>query len=329
MVSLINFKTYNEELQRAANGAPNTTTTTSIECDPNSQANYTTSRNESGYERTPTCCNKQDARQTQITHLPNAHLAPMRSHHQHHQLKHQINQQEPNHRNNQDQLAARMRFNSSSKQNDDDDDEEDENDNQDNQLRYRCPSPDQFTVTWRNLKFSIEPKWHTKLANDSPISRLADRLKPARSTGSQQVVASSNSSSLARIVLDKLDGSFRSGELTAILGPSGEYDLFELCTVHSKQANLVLCFSRRAEWLRRLVDFDCRAAAALYVNKADDYDDDDGGGGDEQKCLPINRRLNCKYCRPFYGNNDSAGQLLPPNQTRKLFVDPPKVSRKC
>lgn len=79
-----------------------------------------------------------------------------------------------------------------------------------------------FVVTWRNLKFAIEPKWHQKMLNASPMAAFN------KSSPQQQqsvVIGGSNQqqqSVVTKIVLDKLDGSFRSGELTAILGPSGK-----------------------------------------------------------------------------------------------------------
>lgn len=66
------------------------------------------------------------------------------------------------------------------------------------------PAPN-FVVTWRNLKFSIEPKWHEKL--------VAKKITFAHSNTNQPIER--------KLVLDELDGTFRSGELTAILGPSG------------------------------------------------------------------------------------------------------------
>lgn len=97
-----------------------------------------------------------------------------------------------------------------------------------------------FVVTWRNLEFLIEPKWHQRLMCNKSLSPLnaltSDRRKKQIKTqnyepneshpsGSQQ---QQQSTVKTKIVLDKLDGSFRSGELTAILGPSGKcgYDFF-------------------------------------------------------------------------------------------------------
>lgn len=66
------------------------------------------------------------------------------------------------------------------------------------------PSEANFVVTWRDLRFVIEPKWHKRVLECAPAS--ACQQAPAK------------------LVLDNLDGSFRSGELTAILGPSGKFD---------------------------------------------------------------------------------------------------------
>lgn len=104
-----------------------------------------------------------------------------------------------------------------------------------------CRRPD-FVVTWRNLNFVIEPKWHQRLAHNTraalcdrkpsrgsrkkdPSTSLdlavvsSDKSRPANDESVAQVTTSPTST---RVVLDKLDGSFKSGELTAILGPSGE-----------------------------------------------------------------------------------------------------------
>ena len=75
-----------------------------------------------------------------------------------------------------------------------------------------------FVVTWRNLKFAIEPKWHQRMANANPMAAFATR-QPSRQP-QQQVVGNQTTAVVSKVVLDKLDGSFRSGELTAILGPS-------------------------------------------------------------------------------------------------------------
>lgn len=74
-----------------------------------------------------------------------------------------------------------------------------------------------FAVTWRNLRFAIEPKWHQKL---SSAAALAGRLAPANINRLAQSPGPTQPGN--RVVLDRLDGSFRSGELTAILGPSGK-----------------------------------------------------------------------------------------------------------
>lgn len=121
-----------------------------------------------------------------------------------------------------------------------------------------CAERANFVVTWRNLRFAIEPKWHQRLAGSSlnPVAGCLKRRKqtPASANGetidglngANQVAFGHNgelqlhqaelSSSGAnpsnqnnasqqpetKIVLDSLDGSFKSGELAAILGPSGE-----------------------------------------------------------------------------------------------------------
>lgn len=84
-----------------------------------------------------------------------------------------------------------------------------------------------FVVTWRNLEFLIEPKWHQKLiANPAgclnPLSASNKRRAQKQSKLQDHYQASQEPAVKTKIVLDKLDGSFRSGELTAILGPSGK-----------------------------------------------------------------------------------------------------------
>lgn len=92
--------------------------------------------------------------------------------------------------------------------------------------KNQCEQPS-FVVTWRNLRFAIEPKWRQKLVGANPLSMLAsqrDETTNARSTPGSQTSSASQQPQAAstKVVLDKLDGSFRSGELTAILGPSGK-----------------------------------------------------------------------------------------------------------
>lgn len=111
-----------------------------------------------------------------------------------------------------------------------------------------CETMTNFVVTWRNLRFAIEPKWHQRLASAGSLT--------ANFRSRQQTVASNTTTTTlaiecgldssghgpngiphhlqpicnethqqppeTKVVLDLLDGSFKSGELTAILGPSGE-----------------------------------------------------------------------------------------------------------
>lgn len=93
-----------------------------------------------------------------------------------------------------------------------------------------------FTVTWRNLKFAIEPKWHEKIAKKSSsivalatcrVASTTSKTGPVEGANATEVqitapTSDSDSSPVSRVVLDQLDGSFRSGQLTAILGPSGK-----------------------------------------------------------------------------------------------------------
>lgn len=104
-----------------------------------------------------------------------------------------------------------------------------------------CRKPD-FVVTWRNLNFVIEPKWHQKLAHNTraALTNCKPVQSPKKDSGTSFDLALVSSATApqspdngaavqvsmtntTRVVLDKLDGSFKSGELTAILGPSGRY----------------------------------------------------------------------------------------------------------
>lgn len=92
-----------------------------------------------------------------------------------------------------------------------------------------------FVVTWRNLEFLIEPKWHQKLMTRRNLNSMnglssgkrgaqkQTKLQDYQSSLSDQQQAQAAAAVETKIVLDKLDGSFRSGELTAILGPSGKF----------------------------------------------------------------------------------------------------------
>lgn len=79
-----------------------------------------------------------------------------------------------------------------------------------------------FVVTWRQLRFAIEPKWHQRLRNSTLASALA-RSRSGRASGKQREKGQHKTKDQSKLVLDRLDGSFRSGELTAILGPSGKF----------------------------------------------------------------------------------------------------------
>lgn len=101
-----------------------------------------------------------------------------------------------------------------------------------------------FMVTWQSLRFVIEPKWHQRVANglSNTFGALSHSNQNNRQKCSQQEFAaevhpqssasggaSSSTAAHPKIVLDNLDGSFRSGELTAILGPSGKFDTHIVC----------------------------------------------------------------------------------------------------
>lgn len=78
-----------------------------------------------------------------------------------------------------------------------------------------------FVVTWRNLRFAIEPKWHQRVLDSTPVAALSKRTSAGAlvQAGTETGPTSQPNS---KVVLDRLDGSFKSGELTAILGPSGK-----------------------------------------------------------------------------------------------------------
>lgn len=82
-----------------------------------------------------------------------------------------------------------------------------------------------FVVTWRSLRYVIEPKWHQHILDANPISSWTKRACRSFVGEQKAEIASSEieaSSPTNKMVLDRLDGSFRSGELTAVLGPSGK-----------------------------------------------------------------------------------------------------------
>lgn len=79
-----------------------------------------------------------------------------------------------------------------------------------------------FVVSWRNLKFAIEPKWHHRVLSSSVLQAFKPRKTSGRPSQGVQTASSQQKVAHAKIVLDRLDGCFRSGELTAILGPSGK-----------------------------------------------------------------------------------------------------------
>lgn len=92
-------------------------------------------------------------------------------------------------------------------------------------IQYGCQPASDFVVTWRNLKFAIEPKWHQRVVNASSVARLSGSATSKTATDgakTQQAPAGPQQNQSTKVVLDRLDGSFRSGELTAILGPSGK-----------------------------------------------------------------------------------------------------------
>lgn len=133
-----------------------------------------------------------------------------------------------------------------------------------------------FTVTWRRLKFCIEPKWHEKIAQSSPFIALARRVGSSSATpevqhtatesmGRQQIVAPATpnclqplSSCVTRVVLDRLDGSFKSGELTAILGPSGKYAWVGVCLLACTQC---VVSSRRLRLVGNALPSSCLAGS--------------------------------------------------------------------
>lgn len=81
-----------------------------------------------------------------------------------------------------------------------------------------------FVVTWRQLRFAIEPKWHQRLRNSTLASALTrSGSRGATTSGKQREKSQLKTKDQSKLVLDRLDGSFRSGELTAILGPSGKF----------------------------------------------------------------------------------------------------------
>lgn len=114
-----------------------------------------------------------------------------------------------------------------------------------------------FTVTWRNLTFGIKQKFFDKLfaqqqqhSHSVEDSRQIDTIE---NVNSKQDKKSSSKSKTAdtpvaeiqsnhKIVLDNLDGCFKSGQLTAILGPSGEYTYAPGFHSYKLVVVVVVCF---------------------------------------------------------------------------------------
>lgn len=90
-----------------------------------------------------------------------------------------------------------------------------------------------FVVTWRSLRYVIEPKWHQRVLEANLLSSWTKRACRGL-LGEQKADIAANldqTPSVNKMVLDRLDGSFRSGELTAVLGPSGKLTV-HLRTTH-------------------------------------------------------------------------------------------------
>lgn len=84
-----------------------------------------------------------------------------------------------------------------------------------------------FVVTWRSLRYVIEPKWHQRVLETNPLSKWTERAYNAligerKANIAGKLEQADQLTPTNKMVLDRLDGSFRSGELTAVLGPSGK-----------------------------------------------------------------------------------------------------------
>lgn len=78
---------------------------------------------------------------------------------------------------------------------------------------------DHFEIRWSNLTYKVEPKWYRQKmfgfgsANTAPVDNEANSM-------SSKPVGSQPRGSKA-VILDSLNGAVKSGQVTAILGPSG------------------------------------------------------------------------------------------------------------
>lgn len=78
--------------------------------------------------------------------------------------------------------------------------------------RTKAGQNSHFEIRWNNLTYQVEPKWyHKKLqvfSSSASSSSLSDKHDLSSSTGKKNI-------------LNNLNGSVKSGQVTAILGPSG------------------------------------------------------------------------------------------------------------
>lgn len=74
------------------------------------------------------------------------------------------------------------------------------------------PASDHFEIRWNNLTYQVEPKWY---------QRKLGALSSSSYSSSNQNQPASRSQSRKTNILNSLHGSVKSGQVTAILGPSG------------------------------------------------------------------------------------------------------------
>ncbi|KAG9509264.1 ATP-binding cassette sub-family G member 1, partial [Fragariocoptes setiger] len=79
-----------------------------------------------------------------------------------------------------------------------------------------------FEIRWSNLNYQVEPKWYAKLTGGSSNNTTTQQSSISNTTFSaqhnkQQQATNSNN----KLILNNLNGSVKSGQVTAILGPSG------------------------------------------------------------------------------------------------------------
>lgn len=98
---------------------------------------------------------------------------------------------------------------------------------------------DHFEIVWSNLSYKIQPKWYKKF---NYIDRVLTHFMPGQTVDNHSSGTSTASSSTATNdapdhgqkhsypieIFTDLNGTIKSGQMTAVLGPSGKCFLFWL-----------------------------------------------------------------------------------------------------